>query len=73
MPRLRFSVSTIDAATLDYHHTYVAGAARRGLASKLTAFALRYAVESWPKVVPTCAFVAAFVHDHAEFQSVLAA
>jgi predicted GNAT family acetyltransferase len=64
----------IDAATLDYHHTYVAPALRgRGLASELTAFALRYAVSHGQKVVPTCPFVAAFVKDHAEFQPVLAA
>jgi hypothetical protein len=60
-------------ATLDYHHTFVPPALRgRGVASELTAFALRYARERHLKVVPTCPFVAAYIKRHRELESVVA-
>ncbi len=63
----------VDATTLVYQHTFVPPGSRgRGLASELAAFALRYAVSHDLKVVPTCPFVAAFVHNHPEFHSALA-
>ena len=65
---------TLDGgATLDYYHTFVPPALRgRGLASELTSFALRHALERRLKVVPTCPFVAAYIRGHREFESVLA-
>jgi uncharacterized protein len=63
----------IDSATLDYYHTFVPPALRgRGLASELTGFGLRYALDRSLKVVPTCPFVAAFISGHPEFETVLA-
>jgi uncharacterized protein len=63
----------IDAATLDYHHTFVPHALRgRGLASELTAAALRYALERQLRIVPSCPFVAAYIDSHPEFQPLLA-
>jgi predicted GNAT family acetyltransferase len=59
--------------TLDYYHTFVPPALRgRGIASELTAFALRYALDRHLKVVPTCPFVAAYISRHREFESALA-
>ncbi len=64
---------TIDSTTLDYYHTFVPPAVRgRGLASELTAFALRYALERHLRVVPTCPFVAAYISGHPEFETALA-
>jgi uncharacterized protein len=60
-------------STLDLYHTFVPPALRgRGLASELTAFALRYALERRLKVVATCPFVAAYIRGHREFESLLA-
>jgi uncharacterized protein len=65
---------TLDGgATLDYYRTFVPPALRgRGLASELTDFALRYALEQQLKVVPTCPFVAAYIDGHREFEAVVA-
>jgi len=58
---------------IDYHHTYVPPALRgRGIASRLAAFALRYAMRNGLEVIPTCPFVAAFVRRHPEYAGVLA-
>ena len=64
----------VDATTLDYHHTFVPPGSRgRGLASELhSLLATVRCRASDLKIVPTCPFVAAFIHDHPEFRSVLA-
>jgi predicted GNAT family acetyltransferase len=62
----------VDASTLDYRHTFVPPAMRgRGIASALTAYALRYAREENLKVIPSCPFVAAFVRRHPEHELVV--
>jgi predicted GNAT family acetyltransferase len=62
----------VDASTLDYRHTFVPPRMRgRGIASALTAYALRYAREQDVKVIPSCPFVAAFVRRHPEYERVL--
>ena len=62
----------VDAATLDYRHTFVPPAMRgRGIASALTAYALRHARDENQKVIPSCPFVAAFVRRHPEYQDVV--
>jgi predicted GNAT family acetyltransferase len=62
----------IDAPTLDYHHTFVPTALRgRGLASRLTEFALEYARKQGLKIVPTCPFVATFVQRNPRYRSVV--
>jgi predicted GNAT family acetyltransferase len=61
--------ATLDAKTLDYHHTFVPPASRGGgIASQLTEYALRYARDNGLKVRPTCPFVASYVQRHPEFQ-----
>ena len=58
---------------LDLDHTYVPPAARGGgIASQLTAHALRYARESGCKIVPSCRFVAAYLKRHPEFHDLRA-
>ena len=58
--------------TLDYHHTFVPLPLRgRGIASALTAYALRHAHHENLKVVPSCPFVAAFVRRHPEHAPVI--
>jgi uncharacterized protein len=60
---------TVDAKTLDYHHTFVPPALRGGgIASQLTEYALSYARDKGLKVRPTCPFVARYVKRHPEFQ-----
>jgi len=64
--------TTIDAHTLDYHHTFVPPALRGGgIASRLTESALRYARDNGLKVRPTCPFVARYLRRHPEFQSLV--
>jgi predicted GNAT family acetyltransferase len=47
---------------LDYHHTFVPPEARgRGIASRLTAFALDHAREHGYRIRPSCPFVARFI------------
>jgi predicted GNAT family acetyltransferase len=61
--------ATVDARTLDYHHTFVPTALRGGgIASQLTEYALRYARDNGLKVRPTCPFVARYLVRHPEFQ-----
>jgi predicted GNAT family acetyltransferase len=58
---------------LDFDHTYVPPAARGGgIASQLTAHALRFARDGSYKVVPSCPFVAAYVQRHPEYRDLLA-
>jgi len=60
-----------DARTLEYYHTFVPPPMRgRGVASRLVAHALRYALERRLTVIPTCPFVAAFVRRHPEYAPV---
>jgi uncharacterized protein len=62
----------IGADSLDYYRTFVPPELRgRGLASEVTEFALRYALERNLKVVPTCPFVAQFIKSHPELEPVL--
>jgi predicted GNAT family acetyltransferase len=59
----------LDAATLDYYRTFVPTTLRgRGIASRLTDSALRYARDRGFKVVPTCPFIATYIDRHSEFQ-----
>ncbi len=61
--------ATVDAKTLDYHHTFVPPALRgSGIASQLTEYALLYARDNGLKVRPTCPFVARYLERHPEFQ-----
>jgi predicted GNAT family acetyltransferase len=63
---------TVDAKTLDYHHTFVPPALRGGgIASQLTEYALSYARDHNLKVRPTCPFVARYLQRHPEFQSLV--
>jgi hypothetical protein len=58
---------------LDLDHTYVPAASRGGgIASHLTAHALRHARAGGYKVIPSCPFVAAYVARHAEYRDLLA-
>jgi len=62
----------IDATTLEYHHTYVPRELRgRGIASRLVAYALRYALDNRLWVIPACSFVAAFLRRNPEYAAVL--
>jgi len=64
--------ATVDAKTLDYHHTFVPPVLRGGgIASQLTEYALRYARDNGLKVRPTCPFVASYLERHPEFQSLV--
>ena len=58
--------------TLEYYHTFVPPPMRgRGVASRLVANALRYALAQHISVIPTCPFVAAFVRKNTEYAAVL--
>jgi predicted GNAT family acetyltransferase len=58
---------------LDFDHTYVPPAARGGgIASQLTAHALKFARDGGHKVVASCPFVAAYIARHSEFRDLLA-
>ncbi len=64
---------SVNETTLDYYRTFVPPPLRgRGIASELTACALRHAVRHGRRVVPTCSFVARYVDRHPEFHSALA-
>lgn len=61
-----------DSRTLEYYHTFVPPAMRgRGVASRLVAQALRYALTQNFSVIPTCPFVAAFIRKNKEYAAVL--
>jgi uncharacterized protein len=61
-----------DARILEYYHTFVPQPMRgRGVASRLVAHALRYALEQHLAVIPTCPFVSAFIRRHPEYSAVL--
>jgi len=61
-----------DARTLEYYHTFVPEPMRgRGVASRLVAHALRYALEQHLAVIPSCQFVAAIIRRQPEYAAVL--
>jgi uncharacterized protein len=60
-------------SVLDFEHTYVPPAARGGgIASQLTAHALRFARDGGYKVMPSCPYVAAYIDRHPEYRDLLA-
>ena len=61
-----------DSHTLEYYHTFVPPPMRgHGVASRLVAHALRWALDQHVTVIPTCPFVAAFIRRHPEYAAVL--
>lgn len=63
----------LDGSVLDLNHTFVPPALRGGgIASQLTAHALRFARAEGRRVVPSCPFVAAYVQRHPEYRKLLA-
>ena len=63
----------LEARVLDLASTYVPRAARGGgIASQLTAHALRYARGHGYRVVPSCPFVKAYIERHPEYRGLLA-
>jgi predicted GNAT family acetyltransferase len=62
------SYRELPGRTLDFDHTFVPTAFRGGgIASQLTAHALRYARDHAYGVVPSCPFVAAYMARHPEY------
>lgn len=58
---------------LDFDHTFTPPSARGGgIASQLTAHALRYARDGGYKVVPSCPYVARYIERHPEYRALLA-
>jgi uncharacterized protein len=58
---------------LDFDHTFTPPAARGGgIASQLTAHALRYARDGAYTVVPSCPYVASYIARHPEYRDLLA-
>ena len=63
----------LDGKTMTITHTGVPSAvAGRGLAGKITQYALDYAREHHWKVVPACSYVAVWIERHPEYQPLLA-
>jgi predicted GNAT family acetyltransferase len=62
----------VDAATLDYHHTFVPPSLRgRGIASQLAEHALQYSLDEDLVVIPSCPFVAAYIRRHPKFKKLV--
>lgn len=62
----------LEGQVLDLNGTYVPPALRGGgIASQLTAHALRYARARGYRVAPTCPFVAAYIARHTEYRDLL--
>jgi predicted GNAT family acetyltransferase len=62
----------VDAATLDYHHTFVPPSLRgQGIASRLAEHALQHALDESLAVVPSCPFVAAYIRRNPKFDSLV--
>jgi uncharacterized protein len=63
----------LEGRILDFNHTFVPAALRGGgIASQLTAEALRFAGAGGFRVVPSCPFVAAYIERHPEYRKLLA-
>lgn len=66
------SYENIDDGTLDYNHTIVPKSlGGQGVGSQLAKFALDYAKESGKKVVPSCSFIADFIHKNPEYSDLI--
>jgi predicted GNAT family acetyltransferase len=62
----------VDAATLDYHHTFVPPPLRgQGIASELADHALQYALDEDLLVIPSCPFVAAYIRSNPKFKKLV--
>lgn len=62
----------IDDKTLDYYSTFVPKPLRhQGIAGKITAFALRYALSHKYYVIPSCPFVKKYLNNHPEYRAVI--
>jgi predicted GNAT family acetyltransferase len=67
------SYRELDGRILDLNHTFVPRPLRGGgIASQLTAHALRFARAAGCRVVPSCPFVAAYIERHPEYRTLLA-
>lgn len=56
---------TVDAQTLDFHHTYVPDALRgRGVAALLAKAGLAFAKQQGFKVIPSCSYIEAYLQRH---------
>ena len=67
------SYRELSGHTLDLNHTFVPVPVRgSGIASQLTAHALRYARDRGYKVLPSCPFVAAYIARNPEYQNLSA-
>ncbi len=61
-----------DAGTLDLLHTVVPPPSQgEGIGSGLVEQVLRYAQEHDLRIVPSCPFVAAYLQEHPEYQSLV--
>ncbi len=57
---------------LDYAHTYVPEEYRnRGIASKLTRYALDWARENGYSIIPSCSFVEDYIHKNPEYGDIV--
>lgn len=81
--RSRFSIETeghlahadysLDGGRIVFTHTFVPPELRgRGLAEHLARAALAHARQHHLRVVPACAYIAAFIERHREFRDLLA-
>ena len=60
--------------TLAYNHTYVPEELRgKGIAGKITRYALEWARENGKKVRPVCPYIVSFVKKNPEFDDISAA
>lgn len=56
---------TVDAQTLDFHHTYVPDALRgRGVAALLAKAGLAFAKQQGFKVIPSCSYIEVYLQRH---------
>lgn len=56
---------TVDAQTLDFHHTYVPSALRgRGVAAILAKAGLAFAKQQGYKVIPSCSYIEVYLQRH---------
>lgn len=58
--------------TLVYHHTYVPDEFRgKGIAGKITRYALEWAKKNGRKVRATCPYILSYLKNHPEYESIL--